>query len=147
MSFFRPREVRAILVLSILVFIGSTLTLLKRQGKLSNLDLDIFLNNDRYNYTYKVAELPQGNDSDYVENADPGPGESGDTTQDNRIIDLNQAGYFDLQTLPGVGPVLAERIIAYRDSVGTFHSAGELVNVKGIGEAKYAAMKDRITVK
>lgn len=147
MSFFKPAEIRAILILSALVFIGSTLTLLKRQGKLSSLELDTFLGDDRYNYSYNVADLEREKEEidDKTENVKSAEAER--VSSENQVIDINKAGYFDLQTLPGIGPVLAERIMTYRDSVGAFGSTDELLNVQGIGEKKYSLIKDRIEIK
>jgi competence protein ComEA len=50
-------------------------------------------------------------------------------------IALNSATQADLETLPGIGPAMAERIIAYRDEIGQFTTIDELDNVSGIGEA------------
>ncbi len=49
-------------------------------------------------------------------------------------ININTASGEQLQTLPGIGPVLAERILEYRSSVGQFYDVGELREIKGIGE-------------
>lgn len=62
-------------------------------------------------------------------------------------IDINRAGVEELTRLPGIGPVLAERIVAYRDSVGRFREVSELTAVKGIGEATLARFVDRVTVR
>ena len=62
------------------------------------------------------------------------------------ILDLNTATSAQLQTLPGIGPVIAERIIAYREEVGAFESVGELMNVSGIGEKKLEAVWDLVTI-
>ncbi len=147
MSFFKPAEIRAILILSALVFIGSALTLLKRQGKLSELELGTFLSDNRYNYSYNVADMTKEKEKIDDEPVYDNPVETDSGSIENKVIDINSAGYFDLQTLPGIGPVLAERIMAYRDSVGAFRSADELLNVQGIGEKKYARIKDRIAIK
>lgn len=61
-------------------------------------------------------------------------------------LNLNTATAAQLDKLPGVGPVLAERIVAYRESKGGFHSVGELRQVDGIGDAKYAELKDLVVV-
>ncbi len=53
---------------------------------------------------------------------------------DSRSVDVNSATLNELQTLTGIGPVLAQRIVEYREINGTFHSVAELKNVKGIGE-------------
>ncbi len=55
-------------------------------------------------------------------------------------INVNSATAEKLAELPGIGPVLAERIVQYRNDNGFFTSPEELVNVKGIGEKKLAAM-------
>lgn len=63
---------------------------------------------------------------------------------DDRGVDLNRATPAELEALPGVGPVLAERIVAYRDLHGPFAVVEDLLDVGGIGEAKLAAMRDAI---
>ena len=63
-----------------------------------------------------------------------------------KIIDLNTATSEQLQTLPGIGPVLAERIVAYRQEIGTFTSVGQLMNVSGIGDKKLEELWDYVTV-
>lgn len=62
------------------------------------------------------------------------------------LVRLNVATATDLQVLPGVGPVLAERIVAYRESVGSFGAVEDLLDVPGIGEAKLAAIRDLVLV-
>ena len=64
----------------------------------------------------------------------------------NEKVNINTATQDELDSLPGIGPSLAERIINYREENGNFKSTDELQNVKGIGDAKYADIKDRITV-
>jgi competence ComEA-like helix-hairpin-helix protein len=59
-------------------------------------------------------------------------------------ININKAGVEDIQRLPGIGPVLAERIIAYRDSAGFFAESEDLLNVKGIGEKKLTKMEPHL---
>ncbi|WDZ84814.1 ComEA family DNA-binding protein [Micromonospora cathayae] len=61
-------------------------------------------------------------------------------------VNLNTATVAQLDTLPGVGPVLAERIIAHRDQQGGFRSVGDLRQVEGIGDARYEQLKDLVTV-
>ena len=62
------------------------------------------------------------------------------------IIDLNTATSEQLQTLPGIGPVIAERIVAYREEYGAYETVGELMNVEGVGEKKLEAIWDLVTV-
>ena len=68
------------------------------------------------------------------------------TTADiSEIVNINTATAAQLQTLPGIGPALAERIIDYRDKNGAFHSIGELMMVPGIGEKKLESIWDLLT--
>ncbi|HSA62115.1 MAG TPA: helix-hairpin-helix domain-containing protein [Nitrospiraceae bacterium] len=62
------------------------------------------------------------------------------------LLDLNLAGPEDLESLPGIGAVLAQRVIAYRKSVGRFHAVEELREVKGIGSKKFDRLKPFVTV-
>jgi competence protein ComEA helix-hairpin-helix repeat region len=61
-------------------------------------------------------------------------------------VNLNTATAAELETLPGVGPVLAQRIIAYREEHGGFRSVDELREVPGIGDATFAELEPRVTV-
>ena len=59
-------------------------------------------------------------------------------------ININTANESVLQTLPGIGPVLSERIIKYRNQNGFFGSIDDIKNVSGIGEKKFEGIKDLI---
>lgn len=61
-------------------------------------------------------------------------------------ISINKATYEELITLPGIGPKTAERIIEYRDTYGPFWTLEDIKNVKGIGDKKYARLKEYITI-
>jgi competence protein ComEA len=65
-------------------------------------------------------------------------------TESSSLISINHATKSDLERLPGVGPVLAERIIQYRDSRNGFRSLNELTKVRGIGAKKMSVLSQRI---
>ena len=61
-------------------------------------------------------------------------------------VDLNAATATQLDALPGIGPAIAERIIEARTRVGRFRSVNQLLDVPGIGEAKFSSLKTRVRV-
>jgi competence protein ComEA len=61
------------------------------------------------------------------------------------LLGLNSATADQFEELPGVGEVLAQRIIEFRDAHGGFQSVDQLREVSGIGERKFAEIKDRVT--
>lgn len=67
------------------------------------------------------------------------------TTVPNRI-DLNRADASELDQLPGIGPVLAGRIVEHRRQAGPFRSVDELLAVRGIGPALLARLRDRVRI-
>src|SRR5690606_13949200 len=62
------------------------------------------------------------------------------------LIDLNSAGKPGLESLPGIGPAMAERIIADRETNGAFTSVDDLDRVKGIGERTIDRLRSRVQV-
>jgi competence protein ComEA len=62
------------------------------------------------------------------------------------LVNLNTATLADLDTLPGVGPVLAQRILDARTAQGGFRAVSDLRKVDGIGDARYEQLKDLVTV-
>jgi competence protein ComEA len=78
----------------------------------------------------------------------PGPGEeiASSGAEPGGLISPNRADASELEELPGVGPVLAGRIVAHREAHGPFQTVEDLLDVAGIGEAKLAAIRDLIVV-
>ncbi len=62
------------------------------------------------------------------------------------LIDLNTASVDELETLPGIGPALAERIVAYRTEHGPFQSVDELAEVRGISPRMVDQLRGLVTV-
>ena len=75
-----------------------------------------------------------------------GSGTGTTTGSSGALININTATETELETLPGVGPVLGAAIITYRTNNGPFSSVDELDNVSGIGPVTLAQLKPLVTV-
>ena len=65
----------------------------------------------------------------------------------NSKVNINTATQAQLETLPGIGPSTATKILAYRKEKGKFTKIEDIKEVSGIGNAKFEKIKDSITVK
>jgi competence protein ComEA len=63
------------------------------------------------------------------------------------IINLNTATVRELQTLPGVGPTLARRIVEFREKNHGFKRVEELLAIPGISEKRWRVIRDKVEVK
>ena len=70
-----------------------------------------------------------------------------DSSEDEEIININNATSTQLQNLQGIGETLAQNIIDYREENGRFKNIEELMNVPGIGEGKFNNIKEQIKVR
>jgi len=68
------------------------------------------------------------------------------STERNYVVNINTATQTELETLPGIGPSLALKIINYRKENGKFSSIEEIKKVSGIGEAKFNELRQYITI-
>ena len=87
------------------------------------------------------AETESGQDANPTERAP-----SSDDREDVPLLDLNTATAGQLQELPGIGPVLAGRIIDYRTQTGGFTDPGELIEVEGIGPKRLSQLLPYLTI-
>ena len=62
------------------------------------------------------------------------------------LIDINRADLQELQRINGVGPAIAQRILEYRNAHGAFSRVEDLINVRGIGQAKMNQIRNQVTV-
>lgn len=89
---------------------------------------------------------PYGRDS-ATSGITPGGGMAYPSAKGGGLVNINTATQEELESLPGVGPVTAQRIIEYRNRVGTFRSVEELEKVKGIGPKKLEQLRRYVTVR
>lgn len=109
---------------------------------LSNINLAYILSDGQKIYIpsiYDEQEREEGNslNSGIVGN---------NQTTNNSKININTATQSQLQSITGIGPSTAKNIIKYRQENGQFSSIEEIMEVSGIGEAKFASIEDEITV-
>ena len=73
--------------------------------------------------------------------------EQSEGNSNSSLVNINKATQSELETLPGIGPSIASKIIDYRESKGKFSKIEDIKNVTGIGDSKFANIKDLITTK
>lgn len=125
----------------------------KGDADLTRLNLARHVADEMMIYVPKVGQenidASQGMPSNTAQNAGGvviGSSESAGSTKSS-LININTADEKQLDALPGIGPTLAARIVEYRQANGPFKSIEEVKNVSGIGEKRFADIKDLITVR
>lgn len=76
-----------------------------------------------------------------------GPSGEGKSDKTGGLLNLNTATAAEMETLPGIGAVLAQRIVDYRTEHGPFSAVEDIMKVSGIGDKKYEAIESLITVR
>ena len=61
-------------------------------------------------------------------------------------ININTANEKELQELPGIGPAMSARIVEYREANGNFKKIEDIKKIRGIGNAKFEKLKDKVTI-
>jgi len=92
-----------------------------------------------------AAEIPRPGSAP-IATASPGAAGPSADGRDAKTLDLNRADARDLEALPGIGPVLAARIIAFRQRQGSFGRVEELLGVRGVGPRLYERLQPHVRV-
>ena len=154
---FTKQEQAIVLFLIFALLTGSVVTLYQRFWRSESLPqvsaeyVEEFTK--RAGETNRGADEPSG---EQVTNVSEATGESvhsavrekiPSTSSNYFLININAAGLEELQTIPRVGPVLAQKIIDYRMTSGGFKSIEELTQVKGIGNATFNKIRPYVSIK
>lgn len=99
----------------------------------------VYIPNKKNNASVYISE---NSGQDVIDN-----GNTNTKTENKRKkININTANKEELQSISGIGPALAEKIVSYRNTNGKFKKVEDLKNVNGIGESKYRNIKDSICI-
>jgi len=120
---FTPQEIKALIFLLIALLVGSGITLYKRSHPQFAPELM------REKSPQTTVYSPPLSDSLGGESV-------------NKKINLNQATSEELEVIPGLGPILSQKIIAYREAHGPFRKLDDLMQISGIGPKKFEQIKD-----
>ena len=120
---------------------------LNKDADLTNINLAYILEDGEKIYIPKKGEQVQTEITSTSSDFQNSISSSSSSSSKNNKININRATQTELETIPGVGPSTALKIINYREKNGKFASIEDIKNISGIGDAKYEKMKDFISVK
>jgi comEA protein len=109
-------------------------------------DLNKKINDLNKDLAEAKAQTPLVETQTYTQKKSSSGEVAGASDERSGIINVNTASLSQLDSLPGIGPAYAQRIIDYRSSNGGFKAIEELKNVKGIGDKTFDKFKDLITI-
>jgi competence protein ComEA len=106
---------------------------------------------DRINMARRVHDeeqiyVPRKGEESLPVSPPSGPSLPSPSSQGGGKVNINTATAEELSTLPGIGPTKAQSIIDYRTTNGPFQSIEDIKKVRGIGDATFEKLKDKITV-
>ena len=114
---------------------------------LTTINLAYILEDGEKIYIPKKGENIENISSLYLNNKGSSSSSYSSSNLKNNKININKATQTELETIPGIGPSTALKILDYREKNGKFSSLEDIKNISGIGEAKYNKIKNYISVK
>ena len=119
---------------------------LKKEADLTNINLAYILEDGEKIYIPKKGEEIEDSITS-SKSVETSSSITSSVASKSSKININKATQSELESIPGIGPSTALKIINYREENGKFSSIEDIKNVSGIGEVKYSKMKDYITIK
>lgn len=120
---------------------------LEEGADIKNINLALILEDGTKIYIPKEGEKMQNNmEENNTDSNENNNNEKNKAQSKSKKININKATQSELETIPGIGPSTALKIIEYRKNKGNFKKIEDIKNIKGIGENKYIKMKDYIIV-
>ncbi len=121
---------------------------LTKDADLTNINLAYILEDGEKIYIPKIGEIADATaDTNSLISSSTNLNSSLSSSSKTQKININKASQSELETIPGIGPSTALKIINYRNENGKFNSIEDIKKVSGIGNAKYEKMKEYITIK
>ena len=117
---------------------------LTNDADLTNINLAYPLEDGEKIYIPKKGELLE---EEHILSSTPQSYSTYFNTSSNKKININSATQTELETLPGIGPSTALKILEHKKNNGNFSSIEDIKDIPGIGESKYESIKDYIKVK
>lgn len=108
--------------------------------------IHVFAEGESYQEVEGASGIDDSSSADDSPYAGSPSGASGAASGSEGKVSLNSASAADLESVPGIGPVMAERIIAWREDNGNFTSVDQLLQIEGIGQKTLNTMKDYVSL-
>ena len=119
---------------------------LTKDADITDINLAYILEDGEKIYIPKKGEIVKNENTSSIPNSITSSYTSNSSIKNNKI-NINKATQTELETIPGIGPSTALKIIDYREKNGNFSSIEDIKNISGIGEAKYEKLKNYIRIK
>lgn len=120
---------------------------LNKDADLTNINLAYILEDGEKIYVPKKGEEMQSKSSTSLISQNSSYSNYSSSSVKNNKVNINKATQTELETIPGIGPSTALKILDYREKNGKFSKIEDIKNVSGIGDAKFEKIKDYIYVK